>query len=235
MAAIATPTRKVTPAMPNTERHLRLAGDQLTGGPAKAGFCRKGSLDRSIDTDPMVPHAVRRAQQGDGEAVRYLFLRYSDHVYSYVRTIVHDDHEAEDITQHVFAKLMRVIGKYEQRATPFSGWILRLAHNVAIDHLRVRRPTPAEEVFGEDERSDEIVADRSWCLRDALDALPEEQRQVVVLRHVVGLTPVEIANQMGRTESSVHGLHHRGRRALQQELIRMDAAPQINRPLPAAA
>jgi RNA polymerase sigma-70 factor (ECF subfamily) len=69
------------------------------------------------------------------------------------------------------------------------------------------------------------VADRCRCLRDALATLPDEQRSVVVLRHVVGLTPSEIASAMGRTESSVHGLHHRGRRALQAELLRRDSAP----------
>jgi RNA polymerase sigma-70 factor (ECF subfamily) len=48
---------------------------------------------------------------------------------------------------------------------------------------------------------------------------------VVILRHVVGLTPGEIADRMGRSEGSVHGLHHRGRRALQRELERLDSAP----------
>jgi RNA polymerase sigma-70 factor (ECF subfamily) len=204
---------------------LRDAADQLSNGPAKSGFCRRGSLDRSIDRDPMVPRAVARAKVGDRDAVRYLYLRYSDYVYSYVRSIVRDDHDAEDVTQQVFAKLMRVIGKYQQRETPFSGWILRLAHNQAIDHTRVRRPIPAEEVFGEDDSTDDSIKDRTRCLRDALESLPDEQRQVVMLRHVVGLTPTEIAEQLGRSESSIHGLHHRGRRALQAELVRMDAAP----------
>jgi RNA polymerase sigma-70 factor (ECF subfamily) len=216
------------------QHRLRSAADQLESDAGRHGFRRRNSLDKSIDSDPMIPQAVARAKTGDRDAVRYLYLRYCDYVYSYVRTIVRDEHEAEDVTQHVFAKLMRVIGKYEQRGTPFSGWILRLAHNVAIDHVRVRRPVPAEEIFGGDERSDESVADRSRCLRDALDALPDEQREVVVLRHVIGLTPPEIADRIGRTESSVHGLHHRGRRALREELIRMEAAPLTTR-VPVAA
>ena len=146
-------------------------------------------------------------------------------MYSYVRAIVHDDHEAEDVTQHVFAKLMIVIPKYEQRGVPFAGWILRLAHNAAIDHLRTnRRATPAEEIFGEDVRGTDET-DRGTCLREALSTLPEEQRRVVVLRHMIGLTPPEIAARTGHTESAVHGLHHRGRRALKAELRRMDAAP----------
>ena len=120
-------------------------------------------------------------------------MRYSHNVYGYVRSIVHDDHEAEDVTQHVFAKLMTVLVKYDERGVPFFGWLLRLAHNAAIDHLRSRRATPAEEVFGADERDDDDAIDRSHLLHDALAALPDEQRSVVVLRHVVGLTPGEIA------------------------------------------
>src|SRR5215213_9147587 len=215
---------------------LRSAADDLTGGTAKAGFSRKSSVDRAAHADVIVARAVARAKEGDSDAIRYLYLRYSDNVYSYVRTILRDDHEAEDVTQHVFAKLMTAICKYEQRATPFAGWILRLAHNAAVDHLRARRMVPAPEIFGEDDRVDDD-AHRGMCVREALSTLPEEQRRVVVLRHVVGLTPPEIAAETGHSESSVHGLHHRGRRALQEELTRMEAAPVTApaRPLLAAA
>jgi len=221
----------------HARRGLRAAGDDLAGGTAKAGFGLKVALDSSAGGDAVVARAVARAKEGDQDAIRYLYLRYSDNVYSYVRAILRDDHEAEDVTQHVFAKLITVIVKYEQRATPFAGWILRLAHNVAVDHLRGRRATPAEEIFGEDVGTDED-ATRGVCLREALSTLPEEQRRVVMLRHVVGLTPLEIAARTGHSESSVHGLHHRGRRALQAELMRMDAAPVTARsvvPAPIAA
>jgi RNA polymerase sigma-70 factor (ECF subfamily) len=60
---------------------------------------------------------------------------------------------------------------------------------------------------------------------EALAMLPEDQRTVVVLRHLVGLTPGEIAERLGRSENSIHGLHHRGRRAVQQELRRLECAP----------
>jgi RNA polymerase sigma-70 factor (ECF subfamily) len=173
----------------------------------------------------MVALAVARGREGDREAIRFLYVRYSHNIYGYVRSIVHDEHEAEDITQHVFAKLMTVLVKYDERGVPFFAWLLRLAHNAAIDHLRGRRATPAEEVFGADARDDNASVDRSHCLHEALRALPDEQRSVVVLRHVVGLTPGEIASAMGRSESSIHGLHHRGRRALQAELTSRDSAP----------
>jgi RNA polymerase sigma-70 factor, ECF subfamily len=181
------------------------------------------------DRDGIVSQAVARAKEGDSEAVRFLYMQFADNVYGYVRSIVRDEHEAEDVTQHVFAKLITVISKYEQRTTPFASWILRLAHNAAIDHLRGQRSTPAAEIIGGDERVNDD-ADRGRCLREALSMLPEEQRRVVVLRHVVGLTPPEIAAELGHSESSVHGLHHRGRRALQAELVRMEAGPVTAQP-----
>jgi RNA polymerase sigma-70 factor (ECF subfamily) len=72
---------------------------------------------------------------------------------------------------------------------------------------------------------DESSRHRSLDLRDALATLPEEQRQVVVMRHLIGLTPGEIAGKLGRTEPSIHGLHHRGRGAVKEELGRLEAAP----------
>jgi RNA polymerase sigma-70 factor (ECF subfamily) len=172
-----------------------------------------------------VARAVARAKEGDRDAIRFLYVRYADNVYGYVRSIVRDDHEAEDVTQHVFAKLMTVIAKYEQRAVPFSAWILRVARNVAVDHMRRSRAMPCEEVRGLDEPADDVGIERLDCLSDALDALPEEQRNVLVLRHLVGLSPGEIAVRLGKSEASIHGLHHRGRRTLQRELGGMGLAP----------
>ena len=59
--------------------------------------------------------------------MRMLYLRYADNVYGYVCSIVRDEHEAEDVTQQVFAKLMTAIARYEPRSVPFSAWILRIS------------------------------------------------------------------------------------------------------------
>jgi RNA polymerase sigma-70 factor (ECF subfamily) len=168
--------------------------------------------------------AVARAKEGDRDALRYLYVTYSQNIYGYVRSIVRDDHEAEDVTQHVFAKLMTTLVKYDDRGIPFFAWLLRLARNVAIDHLRANRSTPTENVLDPAE-STRVDLDQAETVWTALSTLPDEQRKVVVLRHVVGLTPGEIAERMGRTEGSIHGLHHRGRRALRRELERLDATP----------
>ena len=199
-------------------------GGALTVASSVSGFRSRTTLDESPETLRKVKLAIARAKEGDQEAVRYLYVLYSHNVYGYVRSIIRDDHEAEDVTQHVFAKLMTVIVKYDDRGVPFFAWLLRLARNVAIDQLRANRLTPTENVIDPDLSSGNDL-DRAETVRTALATLPAEQRQVVLLRHVVGLTPGEIADQMGRTEGSIHGLHHRGRRALQRELERLDSTP----------
>lgn len=175
----------------------------------------------------MVQEAVAHAKAGDPEGLHFLYLRYAPDVQRYVNSVVHDQHEAEDITQNVFAKLIRTIGKYEQRDVPFTAWILRVARNAALDHMRSKRAIPTEDVRVADNGRAQIGLDRSQALRDALDELPEDQREVLVLRHIVGMTPVEIATALEKTESSVHGLHHRGRRTLKQSLTELGAAPVV--------
>lgn len=184
----------------------------------------------SLSTPGLVVQAVKRAQAGDRQAVGFLYARYADSVYGYVRSIVHDQHEAEDITQHVFAKLIHVIGKYEERDVPFFAWILRVSRNVAVDHIRRHRAIPVEEVRAVDDvGGGPEDRERMNELREALALLPADQREVLVLRHFAGLSPTEIAQRTGRTEGSVHGLHHRGRRALTAELSRRGAAPATAR------
>lgn len=182
----------------------------------------------------LVANAVKRAQAGDMEALHFLYVRFADDVLRYVRSFVHDHHEAEDITQNVFAKLMRAIQKYEQREVPFAAWILTVARNAALDHMRARRAIPTEEVRVADSGSAQLGDERGRDLRQALERLPEDQREVLVLRHIVGLSPVEIADTLGKTESSVHGLHHRGRRTLQDNLVDLNAAPVVSQQPPAA-
>ena len=201
-------------------QHLMERYDGLTDG----RFHRKVTLDKDQRPGELA-RVIAHAKQGDTAAVRYLYLRFADNVYGYARSIVRDEHEAEDVTQQVFARLMTAIGGYEQRAVPFSSWLLRITHNLAIDHIRRRRAVPCEETYVVDEGREELGAELSLTLREALERLPLEQREVVVLRHIAGMSPSEIAERLGRSEDSVHGLHHRGRRALKLELLRREAAP----------
>jgi hypothetical protein len=90
-----------------------------------------GERQRATDA-ATVSKAVERAQLGDREALGFLYARYADDVHRYVRSIVHDRHEAENVTQQVFAKLVHVIGKYEERDVPFVTRILRVACDAAL-------------------------------------------------------------------------------------------------------
>ncbi len=188
-----------------------------------------GTPKAARGTSQLTQQAVARAKAGDTEGLHYLYVRYADDVLRYVTSVVRDHHEAEDITQNVFAKLMKAIRKYEQREVPFDAWILRVARNAALDHLRAKRAIPTEEVRVADTGRAQTGIDRGRGRREALEALPEDQREVLVLRHIVGLSPVEIAGTLDKTESSVHGLHHRGRRSLRANLAQLDAAPVVAR------
>jgi RNA polymerase sigma-70 factor (ECF subfamily) len=190
-----------------------------------SGFRRNTRLDEENARDPLLVKAILRAKEGDRDALRFLYVRYADNIYGYVRSIVRDEHEAEDITQQLFSKLTFALSRYEPRSVPFSAWILRVARNLAVDHLRAVRAIPCEEVRPVDSVADDFSFERSRALQDALDALPRDQRQVLILRHVAGMSPSEIARSLGKTEGSIHGLHNRGRRTLQRELAELGARP----------
>jgi RNA polymerase sigma-70 factor (ECF subfamily) len=203
----------------------REANASATTSPVRLGrFIRVADAEGG-ERNGLLTNAIARAKEGDTTALHFLYVRYADDVYGFVNSIVRDHHEAEDITQNVFAKLLRIIGKYEQREVPFSAWILRVARNAALDHMRARRQIPFEEVRTSDEGHDQVGFERFQSLRAALDRLPGDQREVLILRHIAGLTPPEIAKVLDKTESSIHGLHHRGRGALQAALRELEAAP----------
>ena len=203
---------------------IRREADQIEATGASGRFRRRRQLEPSPGGEELVLAAVARAKDGDPDALRYLYLRYADNVYGYVCSIVRDEYEAEDVTQHIFAKLLTSLPRYEPRVVPFSAWILRVAHNAAIDHVRARRPVPVEDVLAADAPDERDGGrERFADLRLALAALPEEQRDVLVLRFLVGLTPGEVAERIGRSEDAVHGLQHRGRRRLRTEMLALAA------------
>jgi RNA polymerase sigma-70 factor (ECF subfamily) len=189
---------------------------------------RTGRASRSDSR--LVQVAVSCAKEGDRSALHFLFVRYAPDLNRYVNSFVQDRHEAEDIVQDIFAKLITGIRKYEQRDVPFRAWILRVARNAALDHMRARHAIPVEEVrVAEDDTSghSQVNLERSQDLRQALERLPDDQREVLVLRHVLGLSPLEIADALGKSESSINGLHHRGSHRLRSSLRDMGAVPTL--------
>lgn len=193
-------------------------------GRTHASYRRKVGLDRDIRAGEL-DAAIARAKEGDGRAIGYLYLRFADNVYGYARSLVADDHEAEDIAQQVFTRLITAIGRYETRGVPFAAWLMRITHNTAVDHMRRQRATPCEDPLVSVEAREDVRQALSSALRESFAELPDGQREVVVLRHVAGWSPAEIAARLGRSENSVHALHHRGRRALKASLSRRQAVP----------
>jgi RNA polymerase sigma-70 factor (ECF subfamily) len=115
---------------------------------------------------------------------------------------------------------------------PFIAWLLRISRNAALDTMRSRRAVLSDDprVEGADDLSDRL---RSLAVQDALATLPEGQRQVLYMRHVLGASPGEIADRLGKTQASVHGLHHRGRAALRAALSEQECAPSVRSPVAA--
>ena len=199
--------------------------DDRFAGVSNGRFQRKAQLEKD-ERPGELQNVIARAKVGDQEAVRYLYLRFAGNVYGYARSLVRDEYDAEDVTQQVFTRMMTALAGYEDRGVPFSAWLLRIAHNMAIDHMRRRVVVLEDFERASDERVDaEQSHHLSLSLRQALAELPDGQREVVVLRHVAGWSPTEIAERLGRTEDAVHGLHHRGRRQLKAALREMDAGP----------
>src|SRR3954470_21036289 len=205
---------------------VRRAADRLEATAGRSGYRRRRHLDHPPDADALVAAATERARNGDDDALRLIYLLYADNVFGYVVAIVHDDHDAEDITSEVFARLPRALTHYKVSATPFAAWLLRVARNAALDHLRAQRSVPLAEVHATGATAEHQARERLQGLTAAFAALPADQRQVMLLRLIAGLTPAEVAEQLGRSVDAIHALQHRARRRLRRELTQAGWAPR---------
>src|SRR6266436_7155687 len=94
-----------------------------------------------------VRELVDAAQQGEREALEELYLIHFDRIYSYLHVTVGNRHDAEDLTTQTFLKMLESIGRFRWGTAPFSAWLFRIAHNLAMDHFRAsKRWQPEEEV-----------------------------------------------------------------------------------------
>src|ERR1700674_1007545 len=138
-----------------------------------------------------VRRLVERAQQGNREALEELYLIHFDRIYSYLHMSVGNKHDAEDLTTQTFLKMLESINRFRWQSAPFSAWLFRIAHNLAMDHFRARRRwQPEEEVpepEGESEPSAELQAMQSIGRQSRLElieTLSPEQQQVLTLKFV---------------------------------------------------
>jgi RNA polymerase sigma-70 factor (ECF subfamily) len=134
-------------------------------------------------------------------------------------------HDAEDLTTQTFLKMLESITRFRWRSAPFSAWLFRIAHNLAMDHFRAtRRWQPEEEVpepIGEEEPSAEAAALDSigrQSMLEMIENLSAEQQQVLTLKFVFNFPNAEVATILGKTEGAVKSLQHRALVSLQKQL-----------------
>jgi RNA polymerase sigma-70 factor (ECF subfamily) len=170
---------------------------------------------------------VERAQRGDRSALEELYLLHFDRIYSYLHMSVGSRHDAEDLTTQTFVKMLEAIGRFQWRSVPFSAWLFRIAHNLAIDHFRAnRRWQPEEEipeaVQGEVTSAEEqaLVSLGQTSMLELIDRLSPEQRQVLTLKFVFRFSNGEAAAILGKTEGAVKSLQHRALASLQKHVSR---------------
>ena len=172
-----------------------------------------------------VRELVERAQKGDRDALEELYLIHFDRIYGYLHMSVGNRHDAEDLTTQTFLRMLESIGKFRWRSAPFSAWLFRIAHNLAMDHFRAnKRWQPEEEVPeppGSEEPSAETLAMHSigrQSMLEMIETLSPEQQQVLTLKFVFGFANADAATILGKTEGAIKSLQHRALAALQKEI-----------------
>jgi RNA polymerase sigma-70 factor (ECF subfamily) len=170
---------------------------------------------------------VARAQKGDRDALEELYLIHFDRIYSYLHMSVGNRHDAEDLTTQTFLKMLESIGKFRFQAAPFSAWLFRIAHNLAMDHFRAaRRWQPEEEVpevAGDEEPSAESQALQAigrQSMLELIENLSPEQQQVLTLKFVFNFPNADVATILGKTEGAIKSLQHRALVSLQKQIAK---------------
>jgi RNA polymerase sigma-70 factor, ECF subfamily len=168
---------------------------------------------------------VELGQQGDRGALEELYLIHFDRIYSYLHMSVGNRHDAEDLTTQTFLKMLESITRFRWQSAPFSAWLFRIAHNLAMDHFRVnRRWQPEEDVpepEGESEPSAEAAALQSigrQSMLELIEGLSGEQQQVLTLKFVFNLPNADVATILDKTEGAVKSLQHRALVSLQKQV-----------------
>ena len=172
-----------------------------------------------------VRRLVDRAQKGDRTALEELYLIHFDRIYSYLHVSVGNKHDAEDLTTQTFLKMLEKIGRFRWQSAPFSAWLFRIAHNLAMDHFRSRRRWQPEaevpEPLDSEEPSAELEAMQSIgreSMFELIEKLSPEQQQVLILKFVFNFPNGDVANILDKTEGAIKSLQHRALASLQKQI-----------------
>lgn len=185
---------------------------------------------------------VMRIQSGQREAFTDLYVRYFDRVYGYLRVALASSHAAEDATQQVFTQVLEALPDYERRRQPFRAWLFVIARNHVVRVLRkegrVDLVDPAEigehveHLEARPVREPELpvlewISDRDLLL--FIERMPPEQRQVLTLRYMMGLTMPEIARALDKSPAAIRRAHSRAIAFLRERLTAVGRDPKRRR------
>jgi RNA polymerase sigma-70 factor (ECF subfamily) len=189
------------------------------------------ATSRTESETARVRSLVDRAQKGDRDAIEELYLIHFDRIYSYLHVSVGNRHDAEDLTTQTFLRMLESIGKFRWRSAPFSAWLFRIAHNLAMDHFRsARRWQPEEEV--PEPEPDESTSAEAGALQaigrksmlELIDELSPEQQQVLTLKFLFNFGNAEAATILGKSEGAIKSLQHRALASLQRQIAKREQA-----------
>ena len=168
---------------------------------------------------------ITLATAGDADAFGALYEKYIDQIYNYIYYRTSNGKDAEDLCSRVFIRALNHIERYEDRGYPFSAWLYRIAHNLVINWYRDREK--AEEISLSDQYPPPRMAgsvedqieneDEKGALMRVISSLPEDRKELLILKHVEGLTNTEIGQIMDRTEGAIKALYHRTLESLRDD------------------
>ena len=174
-------------------------------------------MSRVTESDERV--LIEAAQQDPGRFAE-LYEQNFHRVYAYVARRIHDRSEIQDVTAYVFQQALANIGKFKWRGAPFVTWLYRIAANAIADQARKksRELTETELTANTSVDPDLEKVDRRARLFRAVDALPEDQRRVILMRFGDEKSIREIASELNRSEGAVKQLQFRGLENLRARL-----------------
>ena len=178
----------------------------------------------SLETEDL----IRRCKQGDKLALEALIRRYQAYVFRLCCLVMRHEQDAEDMTQETFLRACRALPRYQSReGSSFEAWLYRIAVNCCRSRMRRKWyqvlpwPDPAPQLMAEPEEQPERKVQQSEGrteMLDAIDALGEKHRVVVILRYYAGMSNEEIAETMGVPSGTVRSRLHTARERLRQVL-----------------
>jgi len=168
---------------------------------------------------------IERARAGDQQALAAVYDWYLPRVYRYVLSRLGDVAEAEDLTEDIFLRMLGAIADYKRTGVPFSAWLFRIARNHLVSYYRKngnRKADALQETMADSRHDPASIVETQLILGEVAEAvqrLPDAQRDVIALRFAVGLSIAETAQVLGKRQGNVKALQHKAVTRLQKILL----------------